>query len=77
MAVPQYEHMSLDDILDFGLGYKDVVDALPIPREIRKMPRPYVCNVIYTLVGKDFRDWVSERCKIRNEKLASDHNTMI
>ena len=41
-------------ILDFGMGYRAVVDALPIVRETRKMPRAYVCNVIYTLVGPDF-----------------------
>ena len=51
IAVPQYEGMSLDDIMDFGLGYKDVVDSLPVLREIRKMPRAYICNVIYTRVG--------------------------
>ena len=48
----------MDTILDFGLGYQDVVNALPVVREIRKMPRDYVCNVIYTLVGGPFKDWV-------------------
>ena len=48
----------MDYILDFGLGYQVVVDALPVVREIRKMPRSYVCNVIYTLVGGPFKDWV-------------------
>jgi len=41
------------------------------------MPRGYICNVIYTLVGQAFKDWVMERCQQRNDKLSSDHNTTI
>ena len=44
----------MDHILDFGMAYREVVDALPIAREIRKMARQYVCNVIYTLIGTPF-----------------------
>lgn len=56
--MPQYDELTLDEILDFGLSYKVVEDALPIIREIRKMPREYICNVIYTLVGEDFKEWM-------------------
>ena len=67
----------MDNILDFGLSYADVVDSLPVLREIRKMPRAYVCNVIYTRVGKDFRKWVQKGCQERNDRLAKNHNTTI
>ena len=56
--MPQYDELTLDEILDFGLSYKVVEDALPIIKEIRKMPRSYICNVIYTLVGEDFKEWM-------------------
>lgn len=49
--MPQYENLTMDTILDFGMSYAIVVDSLPIMREIRKMPRSYICNVIYTRVG--------------------------
>ena len=41
------------------------------------MPRAYVGNVIYTLVGQPFKEWVMERCQQRNERLAQDHSTAI
>ena len=41
------------------------------------MPRGYVCNVIYTLVGKPFQDWVNVRCQERNDKLAEEHDMNI
>lgn len=75
--VPQYDCLKLDLILDFGLGYADVVDSLPVLREIRKMPRAYICNVIYTRVGKAFKKWVMDGCQQRNQRLAKEHNTMI
>ena len=77
IAVPQYEGLSLEDILDFGLSFRVVVDALPIIRETKKMPRQYIANVIYTLVGQPFQKWVAERCNQRNKRLADDHNTAI
>ena len=64
--MPQYDELTLDEILDFGLSYKVVEDALPILREIRKMPREYICNVIYTLVGDEFKEWMMKRVKERN-----------
>ena len=39
IAVPHYESLTLDHILDFGLAHAAVVKALPIMREMRKMPR--------------------------------------
>ena len=56
-------------MIDYGLSHKIVVDLLPIVKEIRKMPRAYVCNIIYTRIGKPFADWVGIRCQERNEKL--------
>ena len=67
----------MDTILDYGLGYQVVVNALPIIRETRKMPRSYVCNVIYTLVGAPFKDWVFKSCKDRNDRLEKNHDTSI
>ena len=51
----------MDTILDFGLAYDTVVRALPIAREIRKMPRAYICNVIHTVVGEVFSNWAKQQ----------------
>ena len=34
-------------------------------------------NVIYTLVGEDFQNWIDERVDARNQKVAEDDNKMI
>ena len=44
--------------------------ALPIAKkEIDKLPRQYLANVIYTLVGKPFDAWVEARIEARNQKI--------
>jgi hypothetical protein len=75
--VPQYESLKLDLILEFALAHQIVVDSLPVPREIRKMPRAYICNVIYTRLGDDFQEWVDVRCKQRNEEIAVEKDLNI
>ena len=37
----------------------------------------YVFNVIYTVTGKNFADWIKERIKERNESKASKEDLMI
>ena len=42
------------------MQHQEVVDALPILSECRKLPRDYIGNVIYTLVGDPFQAWVKQ-----------------
>lgn len=35
-----------------------------------KFPKSYVCNIIYTVFGEQFKDWIHEQIKMRNEKVA-------
>ena len=37
-------------------------------REVLKLPRAYIANVIYTLVGQPFADWVNSGIESRNQK---------
>ena len=47
--MPQYEELKLEKVLEYALANKQVEAALPPVREIRKLPRAYVCNVIHTI----------------------------
>ena len=38
-----------------------------IQREREKLPRPYLGNVIYTIVGQPFKRWVEKRVDERHE----------
>jgi len=45
--------------------------------EAKKFPKPYLCNLIYTLVGDDFKQWVKTQINTRNERVAVEANLNI
>jgi hypothetical protein len=74
LFVPQYEHLALDDIVEFASGYEGIADYFPVAREMRKFPRHYICNLIYSIVGEPFMKWVKVRVAARNSKVAITNN---
>ena len=74
---PQYEGLSLECVLKQAASYKEVWQFFPDQRDIAKLPRQWVINVLNTIVGEPFSDWVRLQIDSRNEKLASDHNLNI
>ena len=49
--------------------------ALPaVVKETLKLPREYIGNVIATIVGEPFYEWVDEQITIRNAKFKEDHD---
>lgn len=51
---------------------------MPIAKkEIKKLPRQYIANVIYTIVGEPFKTWVLDRVETRNVKVAEEGDMMI
>ena len=38
------------------------------------MPRQYLANIVYTVVGKPFYDWVDGKIEERNKKVINEAN---
>ena len=51
--------------------------ALPPGKEIAKLSRGYLSNVIYTIVGPPFQAWVDQQVNRRNHKIAHGGNNVI
>ena len=47
------------------------------PREVEKLPRAYLANLIYTIVGEAFKHWVGERMQERTEKIKEEQDLAI
>ena len=70
ITVPNFEGLTIKTMLEFVKDREDVQMSLPAaPREIEKLPRQYIANVIHTLVGKPFESWVNQQVEIRNDKI--------
>ena len=71
LNVPQYEGLKIEEFYEFAKDYPDVMLAFPSEKnELEKLPRQYVINVIYTLVGQPFRAWVDKLVDRRHEEIA-------
>ena len=56
--VPQFEGLSIREIFEFATNSVLVQNALPPSKEISKLSRGYLSNVIYTIMGEPFQQWV-------------------
>ena len=71
--IPHFEKLSIDDLVEWAADHRDgiAMHALPYTKnEIQKLPREYIGNVIYTITGQPFQDFVDRRVKERNAKVA-------
>ena len=66
LACPHYKGTAIKHILEFARKDPRVPKYLPDERDIEKVPRQWIVNVCYTLIGKPFSDWVGESISSRN-----------
>lgn len=57
---PQYEGLSLQKILQQASAHEEVWPYFPEQKDIHKLPRQWVVNVMYTIVGRPFAQWVQD-----------------
>ena len=50
---------------------------MPVEKEIAKLSRAYLGNVIYTIVGEPFYNWVQMKINERHEKIKEKKDLMI
>ena len=78
IVIPQFDGLSIEDLLAYASNYPEVLRALPIAqKEIKKLPRQYIANIIHTIVGQPFKTWVHGRVEARNQKVAEEGEMMI
>ena len=72
---PQFAGITIDTIYEYGTMYPAVMKCWPdLEEETKKMTRQYLTNIVYTIVGKPFYDWIETKIEQRNEKVKSEAN---
>ena len=69
LQVPHFEHLSIEDILEFASSHNGGVAMMALPesrKEVTKLPRAYIANVIYSETGEPFLEWMKLRVQARN-----------
>ena len=80
IQVPQYDGLTFNDILAYVQRTKngDVMAYLPLTeKEIYKLPRAYLSNVAYTVIGNDFKTWMKVVMNQRNARVTDDKDMAI
>ena len=50
---------------------------LPDSREIHKVPREWICNIIASVLKNIFTDWIKKQIEDRNEEMAEKRDMNI
>ena len=77
ISIPQYEGLKVESMLEFASQFKQVFDHLPVEKEVHKLSRSYLGNVIYTIVGELFYNWVQIKINERHDKIKEKKEMMI
>ena len=75
--VPYYEGLTIEKLLEARNYFPILAEYLPDERDISRLPRQWIVNLIYTIVGDDFKKWVAEKVRTRNDKIASKYDLML
>ena len=72
-----YSSLSIENILKFARNFPAIFDFFPEVRDFPKLPRSWICNMIFTLEPEAFKDFVKEKMSERNEKFALNDSVAI
>ena len=70
LYVPQYETLSVKLILEKINEHQRAPIYIPDERDIHKVPRAWLCNIAYTVIGNTFSNWVRQAITDRNHVMA-------
>lgn len=78
LYAPQYETITIAKIFqEINKTWPEVLKYMPDFRDQGKLPKQYVINACFTIVGAPFQIWVNEKIKERNEKVETKNDLII
>ena len=78
VAIPQFKGLGIKEMMEYAHMFPEVMKAFPTgDKEAEKLPRQYIANVIHTLVGKPFRQWIDAKLEERNAELVEKKEMII
>ena len=69
LQIPQYETLSVQKLYEFMHAYQETWPYFPEPVEMKKLPKQWIANVGYSILGDTFAGWVKQQIEQRNDKL--------
>ena len=77
IELPHYEGLTTENLLSIRADFPQLNEYLPEDRDLPKLPRAWLANLTYTIVGDQFNEWVQQKIRERNDRVASKNDLMI
>ena len=78
IQVPHFDGLTFDSMMYHAKKFPGFQNYLPADdREVEKLPRAYIANLIYTIVGQKFKDWVQQKIQERTKKIMEEQDLAI
>ena len=80
IQLPYFEGLYIKDLLAWASLWQNghILQYFPlIEKEIQKLPRSYIACVIYSCADADFKAFVDQQIKRRNQKVAEEQQMFI
>ena len=74
MNVPYYENLTLDKMWQFAADHPEVNRYLPADEDKDELPRSWVVNILFTVLGNKFAKWINKQMEARNKQRLKDQN---
>ena len=58
LNVPHYDELSRSEIVQHASQYLELMHYVPHDRDVIRVGRGWLCNMIHSVVGNRFREWV-------------------
>ena len=75
--MPQYKSLSMRRLAEFISGHPATHCYYPEGKESDKLPKQWIANVAYSVLGDTFSEWVKQQIEERNARVADQGNLMI
>ena len=74
LNVPYYENLTLAHIWKFAADHPEVNKFLPAEEDRDDLPRSWVVNVLFSVLGGKFAKWINRQMEARNKLRLKDQN---
>ena len=77
LFAPVYKGLAIENFLEKAYQSEIVMLHLPDKRDLHRVPRQYIINIMHSLLGEPIRIMVKEAVKARNDLVAENRNLLI
>ena len=77
VTIPQYEGCGIKEICNYLMQHKTIGDWFPDMIEVGRLPKEWIGNVAFTILGQPFGTFIKDQIEARNRKVLVDRQNEI